>query len=250
MKTVRNIRLFFILGVFTSMPCSAFWIFSKKKQKKDPALKFLINEEFIIKRNLVNEKDENYEVALAIYIPREKDFVTIFNTKDESNNKAIENINWIAESSKKKAKPVFEKPFQIKKEVNQNAENLAMNFDPTKAYDMVTEKKHIYNQLFFYKQSNIFLEEKKPRAHFLEISFSDGEIGKIRIDDNLYNRPLDLVPQLFQKKDKDLLEEQYKQYEAEHQKEMMRLQKLQEELRQPELPSNGLPEPNPRQGQY
>ncbi len=231
-KLLEKAFVVVLIAVMSQSSCLAFWIFSKeKKEAKEP--EFIINEEFVIKKQL-NEKEQEYEVALAVYIPREQDFISIFNTKNESNPRAIENIIWIAEAPKKKQSPVYEKPFQVKTEVNHSAEQITVQFNPTQAYDMFTEKKHIYNQLFFYKQSNIFKDEIKKRAHFLEISFSDGNRSKVRIDDSLYTSPFNVVPKLFEKKDKDLLEQQYQEYAAQQEAELLEMQEIQRKLQNPQ----------------
>ncbi len=179
-------------------PAQAFFKFFQKKKAVIQAAR--PNPEIMISEQYSNSQDANSPVVLdlriAIRIPPDQAFITITTLYDEVTENPIELITWVRESGKNKTINRI-KPFKIDQVLNQNMESIAIEYNPTLAYDRIYDNKHIINKTFYFNQLEVFDPKIKADAQYLEI-FMPGAQGtktkSIRIDDRLYAPIAPIVP--------------------------------------------------------
>ena len=249
---MRKIALILlILLVFEPNTSQAF--FWRKKQKKDQP-KVLINEEVLIHGKFKGQGSADpvlskiLELRLAIHIPRNSDVLTITTLYDEASENPIEEIAWVREAKNRKV--IKTHPFKTEEIINKRLEELSINYNPSLAYDRITEGKHVINKSFLFRQSDAIGDRKKEVAHFLELDIPSKHgirTKRIRIDNKLYYREPTVAkipaPHEIKKSKRERKEEEAKrkqeqvlkdqrqaQLEAEHQQEMADLQYAIEQL--------------------
>jgi len=213
---MRLLILILISQIALTAPSQGFLWFGKKKPVIEKEI--LLNEEVLI-NNKYKSKDGIFEIKLAIHIPPNGDEVKIISFDDELNELQIDQVNWLVEKSPNKKithrlfKPDLIKPYETKVDVNEVYENYAVDFNPDKAYDRIAEDKHIINKSFSFHKSEIFQENKEKIAHFLEITFSNGMKKSIRIEEKIYQEPINVMTGVFPKQGEDSEHNPYAKYE-------------------------------------
>lgn len=245
---MRNIKTLVLL-ILLLEPNSAQAFFGKKKAKKE-APKALVNEEVLIHGKYRDNQDETVlskilELRLAIHIPRDQDSLTITTLYDEASENPIEKITWLREGEKGEAITAY--PFKTESIINKKLEEMSISYNPSLAYDRISENKHVINKIFYFKQAEAIGDRAKPIAHFLDLHMP-GDHGpsqkRIRIDDKLYYQEpqVAFIPQAPKKKEKSkaekaaelrqvkLMQEKQAQLEAQQQQEMINVQSALKEL--------------------
>lgn len=214
---MRLLLLILVSQIAFSSPSQAFLWFGKKDQNESKK-EVLLNEEVVI-NNKYKSNDGIFEIKLAIHIPPQGEDLRIISFDDELNKLQIENVNWLVERSPNKKithrlfKPSLIKPYEIKTEVNKVYENYAVDFNPDKAYDRIAEDKHMVNKSFIFKKADIFRENKEKIAHFLEITFSNGMKKSIRIEEKIYQEPINVTSGIFPSTEDENGNNPYEKYE-------------------------------------
>ncbi|MBT6843937.1 MAG: hypothetical protein HOA17_09140 [Candidatus Melainabacteria bacterium] len=214
-------------------PISAQAFFWNRKKKNQPApVKVLINEEVLINGKFKGSHggdsvlSQILELRLAIHIPRDNDSLTITTLYDEASENPIETITWLREG--KKGKSYRAKPYKTESLINKRLEEMAISYNPSLAYDRISENKHVINKVFHFKQSEAIGERDKEIAHFLDLDMP-GNKGprskRIRIDNKLYYReaPIATIPEPVKLKKSRKQRKQESQQRAAYQAQQMQL---------------------------
>lgn len=216
---MRFLLVILVSQIAFSAPSQAFlWFGKKNKEATESSKEVLLNEEVII-NNKYKSADGIFEIKLAIHIPPNGEDIRIISFDDELNKLQIENVNWIVERSPDKKvthrlfKPSLIRPYETKTEVNEVYENYAVDFNPDKAYDRIAEDKHMINKSFIFKKSDVFKENKEKIAHFLEITFSNGMKKSIRIEEKIYQEPINVMSGIFPSEEDENGNNPYEKYE-------------------------------------
>lgn len=182
----------FTLLVSALMPVGAFFPFFKKK-KQQVIEPLHINEEFLVQKN--TEVDGVlYPIRFAVYIPRNNEFIKLSALYDELSQEPITNVTWITEAKNKKSKaPVVIKAIKTETQILEKMEQLALAYDPSSAYDRITEDKHVINKSFFFNRAEVFGEINRPIAHFVELEIGGNTKQQFRIDDEIYLKPAPII---------------------------------------------------------
>ena len=192
MKTV----LLILILMLVTMPAQAFRLFRHKDQTPSQTI---INEEILIEGKFANSSNSKInpttvlDLRIAIHIPRDEQPLTITTLYDEINENPIEQITWVVDQGKKQ-KPIKIKAFKIDQIINQKIESIAMEYNPTLAYDRINDNKHIINKTFYYDKATIFKNTSNKPKLFLElyIPATKGlKTKSIRIDEQVYTSTLD-----------------------------------------------------------
>ncbi len=190
---MRKILLVLIL-ILTTTPVKAFKFFPHKSKTTQLPI---INENILIEGKFTNTQtsaaipNPPLDLRIAINIPHDQKYLTITTLYDEINDNPIEQITWVVDNGKKKPATRV-KPFKIDQIINQNIESLAMEYNPTLAYDRIHHNKHIINKTFYFDQAAILGDRIKTPTQFLEIYIPESKGIKtkgIRIDQLLYQVP-------------------------------------------------------------
>lgn len=184
------LSLLFIL-LLTILPAQAFRLFHRPNKAPQ---QIGLNEEILIEGKFGNPTTSKLnpimalDLRLAIHIPRDQEYLTITTLYDEINENPIEQITWVVDQGKKQ-KPIKIKAVKIDQVINQKIESIALEYNPTLAYDRINDNKHIINKTFYYQQAAIFGDiSKKPNLSLeLYIPGSQGlKTKSIRIDEQIY----------------------------------------------------------------
>jgi hypothetical protein len=198
--------IIFILQLTCSYPAYAFWNPFKKTQVARNYTELLLNEEVLI-NSKYRSVDGIFHIKLAINIPSDAEDLKITSFVDEMNELQIENVNWIVEQrpDKKKTHKLFQprivKAYKSEKLIDSKAEVMHIDYDPDKAYDRISDDKHMIVRTFYFTRADIFGENKERVANFLELSFNDGLKKSIRIEEKLYQEPINITDGIFPNQD-------------------------------------------------
>lgn len=209
---MRFLSLILLTILVSNLGAEAFLWFGKKD--KENKKEILLNEEVLIDSKY-QSYDGIFKIKLAIHIAPNSSEIKIISFDDELNEFQIDKVNWIVEQRPDEAKlhklfkPRKIEPIQTSIEVNELYESYSVDFDPNKAYDRISDNKHILNKYFIFKKDKVFKENKEKIAHFLEITFSNGMKKLIRIEEKIYQEPIDVTTGIFPK---DRTQEEHNPY--------------------------------------
>lgn len=231
---MRKIALILlVILLFEPNSAQAFLWFGKKSKTQDKP-KVLINEEVLIHGKFKGQGSPDQvlsqilELRLAIHIPRDSDELTITTLYDEASENPIEQITWVREGKNRGI--VKTHPYKIEEIVNHKLEELSINYNPSLAYDRITEGKHVINKSFIFKQSDAIGDREKPIAHFLELQIpakSGAKIKRIRIDNKLYYQEPQIITTIPGPHEIKQSKRKRKEEEAKRQRQLQQEQALQ-----------------------
>ena len=174
------------------------WFWQKDKKASESQEEVLLNEEVVI-NSKYRSVDGIFDVKLIIHIPHNSEEVKVISFDDELNEVQIDQINWLVEQNPNKKiihklfQPVIIKAYKTETNVNEAYESHAVDFNPDKAYDRIADDKHLVNKSFSFEKKKIFKNNKERIAHFLELTFSNGLKKSIRIEEKIYQEPIDIT---------------------------------------------------------
>ena len=216
-----------LISLFLYPNCAQAFFWNKKTKDQAAAIKVLINEEILINGKFKGSNggdsvlSQILELRLAIHIPRDQESLTITTLYDEASENPIETITWLREGDK--GKTYRAKPYKTESIINKRLEEMSISYNPSLAYDRISENKHVINKIFHFKQSEAIGERDREIAHFLDLDMpgNNGPRSKrIRIDNKLYYReaPIAIIPEPIKlkqsRKQKKQEDEQRANYEA------------------------------------
>jgi hypothetical protein len=191
-----------ILQFFLFLPVNAIWNPFKKPEKPRNIAELLLNEEVVIDSKY-RSVDRLFHIKLAINIPSSFEDLKITSFNDELNEIQIEKVNWIIEQKPdmKKTHKLFQpklvQAYKSEKLVDSKSELMYIDYDPDKAYDRISDEKHMVIRNFYFPRSEVFTGNNESIAHFLELTFNNGMKKSIRIEEKLYQEPIKITDGIF-----------------------------------------------------